>query len=87
MRKLMLKIGFLAFIVFAAVVLLGERLDPLLKLFGEPGQIRTLITDLTPVIFFASLALVVARTLITIFFIILFAIAIFILLRLNLFGF
>ncbi len=84
MKKLALKIGFLAFIVFGATVLLGENLYPLWAMLGDPEEISSMVITGSIIAIFASLGIIVVRTILGILSIVFVAIIIFIVLKTDL---
>lgn len=86
MKALILKIGFIAFIVFAATVLLGDKLGFFYNLFPDPVAAETSIRTGSIIAIFASLAIVVVRTIFGILSILFVAVVIYIILRTDLFD-
>ena len=62
MRSFLFKLAFLAFIIFAAIASLGNKLDPVFIRFGNADQIKSALMGSTALVFVASLALIVVRT-------------------------
>jgi hypothetical protein len=86
MKRLILKIGFVAFIVFAITHLLGDKLAPFYNMFPDPETVRESINAGSIIAIFASLAIVVVRTILGILSILFVAAVIYIILRTNLFD-
>ena len=86
MKKMILKLGFLAFILFFTTAFLGERLNPLWSLFGDVETVKSYVVTGAGIAIFASLAMVIVRTIIGILFILFLAVLLFILLKTNLFN-
>lgn len=62
MRSFLFKLAFLAFVIFAAIASLGNKLDPVFMRLGDAAQIRSTLMGGTALVFVASLALIVVRT-------------------------
>lgn len=84
MKKLALKIGFLAFVYFAVAVLLGDKMNVFYNLFPNPEEARDLMMTGSVIIVFASLGLIVVRTILGILTILVLAVLVFLALKMNL---
>ena len=86
MKYLILKIGLLAFVVFSAMVLLGDKLNVFYNLFPDPETAKSYIMTGSTIAIFASLAVIVVRTILGILTVLFIAVLIFIILRTDLFD-
>jgi len=62
MRSFLFKLAFLAFVIFAAIASLGNKLDPVFMHFGDADQIRSTLMGGSVLVLISSLALIVVRT-------------------------
>ena len=86
MKKLALKICFLAFVVFGATVLLGENLYALWAMLGDPEEISSMVVTGSIITIFAGLGIIVVRTILGILSIVFVAVLLFIILKTDLFN-
>ncbi|NIA29689.1 MAG: hypothetical protein GWP06_07250 [Actinobacteria bacterium] len=84
MRSFLFKLAFLAFVIFAAIASLGNKLDPVFMRLGDAGQIKSALMGGTAIVFVASLALIVVRTILGIVSILLIVIIFFVLWKIGL---
>ena len=84
MRSYLIRTAVFFLAVFAALVLLGERLKPFFNYFGDGEQVHTVLMSVSLIIGISSLALVMIRTVMGIILLIIIVIAIFILVNFGL---
>ncbi|NOY59605.1 MAG: hypothetical protein GXO75_11860 [Calditrichaeota bacterium] len=84
MRSFLFKLAFLAFVIFAAMASLGNKLDPVFMRFGDAAQVRSALMGGTALVFIASLALIVVRTIIGIVAVLLIVVIFFVLWKIGL---
>ena len=72
--------------VFVATVLLGEYLYPVWGLFGDPETVKSYVVTGSVIAIFASLGIIVVKTILGILSIVFVAIVVFIILKTDLFN-
>ena len=76
----------MAFIVFVVTVLLDETLYPVWAIMGNPEEVKSMVTTASAITIFASLAIIIVRTILGILSIVFVAILLFIILKTDLFN-
>lgn len=71
MQKFLLKLALISIILLVIITVAGENLYIVYSLLGDPGSVHALIFQALVVILTASVALVLVRTLLGIFFVVL----------------
>ncbi len=77
MKKLFFRIAILSALLWVVVVFFGPQLNPLYAEFGNPAEIRSMLTSVLLIVAVASLVLTIARTILAIIFTVLLAVALF----------